>query len=261
MKVLINADFKALRTGKFVVANEEAGEFIFNSKDVEDLSIATLLEIGKANKIKVKKGKKGDVVDTLVEGIEELELAVVSEKPISLLAEEIVAAGVEAGESDEEMQIKIVQAGAKFKQAGKLFNQAMASGGFRVTAKERKANIRTVLVEAEFQPETSEEVSKMVARLEDELNDVNASQANAGIRAYAREFEIEIPKPEKKPKGGFKIQVQNHVIENPEITKEEFAEFCEDKVKDVEQKVRTMWPAIEFAQKVGAAMVEVATAQ
>jgi len=261
MKALINANFKALRTGKFVRADESVGEFIFDDKadDENQPSVATLLEIAAANKIKAKKGKKKEVVAILAAGIKSMELPVMSERPVSELVEEIVKNGVAADHSDDQMLIAIVTAGVKFKQAGKLFNNAMTEGGYRVSAKDRKVNIRDHLVEAEFEPSSYSEITEMISSMIKDLSDVDLAQALRGIKAYAKEFELELPKPAKKAKGGFKVVVQNAVIANPSITLEEFKTLCEENKKDVERCEKTMWPNVLFAQAVVASANKIAS--
>jgi hypothetical protein len=253
MKVLINANYKALRVGQFVKADEAASEFVFDTEDCEH-SVATLLEIGAKNKIDVKKDKKEKVISILENGIIKLELPEMSERPISEVVSEIVAAGVAANKEDDEILIEIVQAGVKFKQAGKLFSQCMADGGYRVTNKERKSSIREILVSAEFEPSTYEEVTEMLESICNTVNDTSSVQALQGIRAYAKEFELEIPKPSKKAKGGFKNIVQDAVVANPDMSQEDFEALCESNKKDVEKCVARMWPNIEFVQRVVAAV-------
>ena len=261
MKALISSTFKALRTGKYVRADEESGEFIFdsNASDDDQPSVATLLEIASANEIKAKKDKKKNVVAVLAEGIKGMKLPVMSERPVSDVVAEIVKEGVANDQSDDEMLIAIVQAGVKFKQAGKLFNNAMTEGGYRVSAKDRKDNIRNHLVEAEFEPSEYSEVSEMITALTKKLADVDLAQALRGIKAYAKEFELELPKPPKKAKGGFKVVVQNAVIANPALTLEEFKTICEDNKRDVERCEKTMWPNVLFAQAVVASAEKIAS--
>ena len=153
MKVLISNNFKALRQGEFVSANADVGEFIFDSENCEDMAIATLLEISSGNDLSVKKAKKSIVVENLTTQLKSLELQEMNEITDSQKVAEIVAAGVEAGSDDEVMLLEIIQAGIKFKVAGKLFAQAMQAGGYRITSKDRKAQGREILVDAEFTPE------------------------------------------------------------------------------------------------------------
>jgi hypothetical protein len=263
MKFLITSAFVALRSGQYVKADESAQEFILDTENC-DLAVSTLLEIAAANNIEAKKGKKDKVVETLEAGLLELEIPEMNSKPESDIVKEIVQNGVDNELSDDEMLIAIVLAKIPFKKAGKLFNQAMIDGGFLISAKDRKAEIKEILVAAEFHPEEYSEVSSMLLRITegvkaDEENDVEelkaiadttTSQAMKSIREFAKEFEFVLPKPEKAVKGGFKAIVQNAVVKNPAMTKAEFLELCDSKKKDQERCLKTIWPTIVWAQNV-----------
>jgi len=94
----------------------------------------------------------------------------------------------------------------------------------------------------------------MLEKLSDEVSDTSTAQALKAVKAYAKEFSIEIPKPAKKAKGGFKTVVQNAVVANPDMSQEDFQALCESNKKDVEKCVARMWPNIEFVQRVVAAV-------
>ena len=64
-KVLINQNFKALRVGSFVEANESDGEFIL-TRDPQELPLGTLMEISKANKLNIKRESKEKVCEKFV---------------------------------------------------------------------------------------------------------------------------------------------------------------------------------------------------
>ena len=142
---------------------------------------------------------------------------------------EIVAKGVEAGHDDDTMLIEIVQAGIKFKAAGKLFNQAMTEGGYRITAKDRKEKGRAILVDAEFAPENYDELQAMIERISEEVDDTTASQASSICKNYAKEFEIELPKAPKKSTGGIKAEIMEFLFKSPNATHEELFDFIESK--------------------------------
>ena len=221
MKVLISNNFKALRQGEFVSANADVGEFIFDSENCEDMAIATLLEISSGNDLSVKKAKKSIVVENLTTQLKSLELQEMNEITDSQKVAEIVAAGVEAGSDDEVMLLEIIQAGIKFKVAGKLFAQAMQAGGYRITSKARKEQGRAILVDAEFTPESYEALQAMIEQITDEVDDTTTSQAHAICKAYAKEFEIELPKPAKKASGGIKSKITSWIVANPTASVED----------------------------------------
>lgn len=260
MKILINANFKALRTGDFVVADTEAGEFLFDSETAaEEFTAALLSDIADANKVKVgSKDNKDAIVEKIITNPKILELPVMSEKTDSQKVAEIVAAGVEAGKDDDSILIEIVQSGIKFKVAGKLFNKAMQEGGYRITTKERKAQCREILVEAEFAPETYDEVEEMLERMIGEVNDTTTSQAFSIMKSYAKEFEIELPKPAKKPKGTIKTRAMAFIAANLDAGEEQFSAWIEEQgKKDPKGRMlKTMVELSEFAKDCVAAAAE-----
>ena len=253
MKVLISNNYKALRVGQYVKADDSVGEFVFDSENCFH-SVATLLEICSTNKIKAKKDKKEKVISILEAGIIKLELPQMSERPLSEVVAEIVEAGFAAGKEDDDIKIEIVQAGVPFKLANKLFTEVVTQKGFRISVADRKVAVREILIANDFEPSTYEEVTAMLEKLSDEVSDTSTAQALKAVKAYAKEFSIEIPKPAKKAKGGFKTVVQNAVVANPDMSQEEFISLCEEAGKDAEKLVASMWPNIEFVHRVVASV-------
>ena len=254
MKILINKNFKALRVGKFVTASEDAGEFIFDSKLEDQWPVATILEIGKANGISLKKGKKSEVIEILINHIKTLELPQMNEKTDSQKVKEIVEDGIKSGKSDDDMLIEIVQSGIKFKAAGRMFKEAMETGGYRITAKVRKEQCREMLVNEEFTPKNYEQVQEMMEKLSNEINDTTTSQAYSAIKSYAKEFEIELPKPDKKSTGGLRSKVFSWIVSNPTSTKEDMKAFITEQgdytAERVEKYVRSYTPTLEVANQI-----------
>ena len=259
MKTLINGSFKAVRTGEFVEASVEAEEFIFDSETC-DLPVATLLEIGSANGIKLAKEKKELVAENLNTHLKTLGLPTMNDKTDTQKVAEIVAAGVAAEKTDDDMLIEIVQAGIKFKAAGKLFNQAMTEGGYRITSKNRKEECRAILVDAEFAPESYEDLQAMIERLTKEVADTATSQAFAIIRSYAKEFELELPKPPKKAAGGIRTKVFDWIVENPSATRADMSNFISTQGDLTDERIETyaksyastLEVANKIAEKLGA---------
>lgn len=232
MKFLISENFKALRSGEYVTASEDDGEFILDSNEAEAYTIATLNEISLANGFKASKEKRNIVLEKLTQNLLNLGLPTMNDKTDTQKVAEIVAAGVEAGKTDDEMLIEILSSGIKFKAAGKLFNAAMTEGGYRITAKKRKEECRAILVEAEFQPETYEELEKMLEHLSQNVADTETNQAYSIVRAYAKEFEIELPKPVKAPKGGLLQRALEWMVANPEGSDDDLAAWIEEQGKE-----------------------------
>ena len=258
MKFLINDSFKALRSGEFVVADSSVDEFIFDSENTDDLSVAAMIEIASANGATLGKGKKDKTVKALEVILTNLELPEMNDKTDSQKVEEIVAAGVEAEKDDDTMLIEIVQSGVKFKHANKLFAKAMEAGGFRITSKARKAEARDILVEAEFTPADYDAVTAMCEVLCEAVNDTTTSQAFAIIKSYCKEFEIELPKPVKvkKASGGLRAKVFAWIVENPQSDKDGMEQFIKDQDVAEDRVVKYLnsyLPTLEVANKLTAA--------
>jgi len=260
MKTLINADFKAIRTGDFVTADGSCGEFIFDNNATKLLSVALMLDIGKSNNIPLRKEKAIDVAEKLASGISNLELPTMDKQTDSEIVKDIVVAGHAAEKSDDDMLLEIMQAGVKFKVAGKLFNKAMQDGGFKITATARKDNARKILVDAEFNPESYDEVSKMVEKLIAEISDTTTSQAYSCIKNYAKEMEFELPKPPKVEKGGLRNKVLDWICANPDCTKDDILTAIKelsDGKKGDDKMAERFYSFVEFGKKYVAGIAKI----
>lgn len=248
MKTLINDSFKALRTGDYVKADIDAGEFILDT-NVDDPSItkAALTEVANANDIKISGKTKAEILDSLEVGLEAMNLPEMNKMGDSEKVLEIVTAGVEADLDDDTMLIKIVQSGIKFSAANKMFKAAMETGGFRTAMSKVKELAREILVGAEFNPESHSDVSEMVGNLVLEINGSDEKQALKAVKAYCKEFEIELPKAKKEPKGPMLERVQNWIVANPLATVTDLTKWLEDQGKN-EKLVARYSQLLEFAQ-------------
>lgn len=254
MKALINVRFEVVMKGEFVSADESRGEFIFDSESC-DPTLTILSLICQANLVSVPgKSKKKEVIAILAEHINAMEIPSMNDKTDSQKVEEIVAAGVEAGSSDEDMLIEIIQAGIKFKAAGRMFKEAMETGGYRITAKLRKEQCRDILVECEFSPADHDAVMAMIDSLVGKVADTTTSQAHAVIRSYAKEFEIELPAPVKKASGGLRAKVFAWIVGNPTANKDDLESFINTQgdYNDTQfgKHVKTYFPTLEVANAV-----------
>jgi hypothetical protein len=254
---LINKEFKAVRVGQYVTAAEDAGEFIFNSEAC-DISNATLQEIAKKNKIQVNKGAtKDELIAALVPGIAALNLPQQNEKPDSLIVKEIVQAGLEKDLEDEDMIVQIIEAGIKYKNAVKLFQNAVIELGARISNKDRKEKAYKILKDEEFAPTTFEEVSAMAERLAEEIPDTELSKAIGVIKGYCKENEIEYPKPEKGKGvvGGFKGKFIAFIMNDPDASDEAIKKFVKDNGKE-DRAAERLLRTLAFAKKYHEAKVK-----
>lgn len=264
-RVLINDDFKAIRHGQYVEATAE-GEFILDAENPDDApAVATLQEVATKNKIKVKGKKKEEVLEQLFEGFATIKnLPSMDEKPDTLIVKEIVDAGHEAGDSEEDMLIAIMTNKDRkipYKRAMSLFNKALAEGGYKISNKQRADEVNAIL-EAEgedgFDPEGEySAVEDIVRTIIKTVSDTNSAQATRLVRRYCKDNEIEFPKPPKRAAGGLRLKAQNFMLENVDATKEEFAAFVNSQVKKAkdEKAIDRMWSAVAFAKKFAKAYV------
>lgn len=255
MLVLISKTFKAKFQGELVAGHckEKRGEFILDTNDEKQFEFAVLNEIAQANGIKIKKGKKKDVLQTLEAGLLNLNLKEINTMSDTDKVKEIVEAGIKAGKSDEEMVIEIIQTGIAFGAAGRMFKKAVQEGGYRLTNKEREENVMNHLANAEFEPTDYDQVKAMAEELEKSIKDTDSVRAMRLIKKYCKVNEIEFPKKPKKPKGGFLAMFKQFVISNPAVSVEELHSWIEENTKTEERadsfkKKYTPW--LEFAQSV-----------
>lgn len=252
MLYLFKNNLKAYRKGQFVEANESAGEFIYD--DIEDgVNTATLHGIAEANNIKLpSKGKKADLVEALAVGLSTLDIPEVNEMTDSQKVREIVEAGHKADKSDDAMLVEIVNAGVSFKSAAKLFKSTMEELGYRVTSKDRAESCRKVLADADFKPETYDDVNKMAEKIANDVADTSEKQAVAAIRKYCKEMEITIPKAPKKAKsatGGYKAKAYAWMVENPLETTDAFCDYMIKTLEKKESIAKRMVPAFEAVRE------------
>lgn len=241
-KYLIGNNFKALRTGEFVQASHEDGEFIYDTdqNETDQLAVATLIEVAEANGLKISsKAKKADVIEQLSAHLSTLKLPEVNKMTDTQIVEKVIEAGVAAGKSDDDMLLEIVNEGVSFKSATKLFKSVMEEKGYRVNAKERAEKIEAILKGEDFAPETADEVKEMVDRIVSEVPDTSDKQALAAIRKYAKANEIELPKVKKgggsggAGTSGINKKVGEFLLENRDADEAAVQEFIKSIKEDV----------------------------
>lgn len=228
-KYLISEDYVAIRKGAFVEASEDAGEFLLDEDT--NLALATLQEIAEANDLEIsKKLKKDEYVDALLDGLAELDIPSQNKPTESQIVASLVAEGVDAGLSDDEILIKIVTGGVSFKRATRLFKQAMESQGLRISPKDRKEQAIELMTGEDFNPETWGEVEAMAARLSEEIKDTNEKQAIAAIRSYCKSNSIAMPARAKGQRGavGFKKKAFDWMVANPNASNDDLVAFLEE---------------------------------
>lgn len=260
MRVLLTQDNKAIRIGQFVTASEDAKEFILDTKSDDLPTVPSLYDIVDANGLEVAKNlTKPVLIEQLEKGITDMGLDEQNEMTQEQKVDEIVAAGNEHDQSDDEMLILIVQSGIGFKAAGRLFKSAMEKGGYRVSASNRKDAVLDILNKAEFAPENRDELTDMIEHIVKEVNDTNSGQALKIIKAYAKDLELELPKVPKIPKGGLAQRFDDWFVSNIGATDENIQEWFKEQGKDAKatQTYMFRWHrAINLARAIASKAIE-----
>lgn len=267
MKYLISKNFKIVRKGTHVTADESRGEWIYDT-DVDKLEAGQLQELAESNKLKPVGKKASKYRKSLHEAMETMENVAEQNGPTQTeIVDKIVQEGHAAGKTEDDMLIQIVQAGISFRRAGKMFKETIERLGLRTSVKDVKELAQKLLAELDFKPTTYAEFEKAVdVVLEKSPEGAERGQAVAAVKAYAKSKEIELPKRPKGQRGaiGFKGDAFKWILDNPNATEADLTAYLNSKGKDPEKVLKRFVPVMElckkFATKHGAAFQEQAQA-
>ena len=255
MKYLINNNFKIMRKGSHVVANENVGEFIYDDER-QDLSLGQLKEIAEANKLQCVGKKQSQYQQSLNEALKMVDVAEQNGPTETEKVEQIVSEGFAAGHDDDTIMIAIVQAGISFRRASRMFKDAVEKLGLRTSVKDVKEVARKLLAEMEFNPQSFAEVKEVADKLVSEVEGATHGQAMVAIKAYAKENEIALPKREKGEKkagrepgaSGFKRKLFNWILNNPNGTVDQLKEYIVENERDGEKLAKRFAPIMQLCK-------------
>lgn len=252
-RYLINRDLKALRQGQFAKADSSVSEFILDTDSKDVPNMAVLRGIADAHGFAIKETKPVQFLAELEQNLQSIKLPMVNKMSDTDIIDKIVTAGHKAGKTDDDMLIEIVKAGVPFKNAGKGFKEAMERLGFRITTKDRQAEIDKILSENKFSAESYDEVKKAMEHIVKKVANTTDKQAISAIRKYAKANGIEIPKAERKERGagGFKTRMYKWIQENPTATDAKFQKYLESEERSagVVKKVLPLMAMVRAAVK------------
>jgi len=143
---------------------------------------------------------------------------------------DIVTAGFDNEKSDDEILRELFETGIPFNELRTIFNEVVKSQGLRLSASERKEKTAEIL--EGWNPETSEEVSEKAVSLASTLK-LTEPKGLTAIRAWAKANDIELPKPERKPKvpklgfGGHIRTLLDFLKENRQASRDDVNAYCE----------------------------------
>lgn len=276
MKYLIAGDRTLLRKGKFVKADEESGELIYDDETAEHDSLLTvdvLKAIAKANGISVGKANRDGIIAILTENLPKIENIPEQNKmsQSDIIKEIVTAKGAERKPGDDadafEVEVfteciqRLNKEGITFKikQLGNLVKKEIQEQGLVVTNAQRKEQIAAILTEAEFKPETWDDVEAMIDRLVKEADDTDRKQALSAIRRYVKANEdMEMPKRTgKASKQSFRDRAIDYMIANSPVSEAEMLVWVVDeggkKPDDAEKIVNRLTSLRETIDKAYAA--------
>jgi len=244
MKYLLSAEFKVMRRGEFVEADTSVGEFIYDTEG-EAVSNGVAHEIADNNALTVsKKLKKEDYINALNEELSKMEVSEQNTPTESQRVLQIVKDGYDAGKNDDAILIEIVTAGISFKKAAKLFKQSVESLGLRVSTKDVVTQANEILAAIDFAPTTQADVDAAVAAITSKVEKVEAKQALAAIRKYAKTNEITLPEKPKGQRGataghGFRNKAFDWIKANPEAKEADFVAWvaAEGKPEPIQKRL------------------------
>lgn len=252
MKYLINSNFKVTRKGSHITASADAGEWIYDTEQTEQVTAAQLQEIAKANKLKAVGKKKSEYIQSLNEEIEKMSTVPEQNGPTQTeIVDEIVRDGFAAGLADDDMMIKIISAGVGFKRAAKMFKDSVERQGLRTSTQDVKKTAAELLAELDFKPASYDEVEAAVEKIMKKVEGAQRGQAMVAIKAYAKENEVVLPKREKGKRGavGFRGQFYDWVLANPTAGEDELVAFLNKEGKDPEKLVKRFLPILQLCQR------------
>lgn len=147
--------------------------------------------------------------------------------PITDEIREAFDAAIAAGKDNDMVKIDLIVAGAKFKQATKIYNELMVEAGLSVSKEEKDEILANACAEVNL--DTEDGFNTAVSAVNTAIESTNEKGAAAMVRAYARKHEMECYKKPKSEGSGtrttFLGDYYNALIENPKMTEEEAHEF------------------------------------
>jgi len=131
---------------------------------------------------------------------------------------------IEQGLPEDEVKLKMISAGATFKNVARLFNKYSIDAGLTISAADRKTAVANCLSDMVFDTEESFEAA--VAAVVESVANTNEKSAASLVRAFAKKAELDCFKKAKgtgtgSGRSGFASGFYRYLIANPSCTKEE----------------------------------------
>ncbi len=166
-----------------------------------------------------------------------------------------------AGQTDEQMLVKLINEGFQAKKSFRLIKSVLEDLGVRMSAKDRFTLVSEILMKNAFAPTEYSEVRDVCVFLASELEATDEKQAMRAVKKYAKENKIELP---KRPKGmgprsggnSFRARSIKWMLENANETSEAYSKWLTGEKKSqgqINYLVRNFEVAKEIAAVLNAA--------
>lgn len=235
MRAIFNEDFKVVSFDPNAVADETRLEFVYDSQ--QNPSKATCLGIARALRIR---GNFAMGLRTLIQSID-AKLSIISNEEMKMKSanqavQDLVAAGNEAGKTEDEIIIDIVKSGVNYRDAISSYDRACIELGLKVKPlkpAERSEEVRKLLAKKKFKaPKDFDGVIETINWLLEkfEAGSVTASGLMTSLQKYCRDNEIELPKKpkEKKERISAATKITNWILDNLDADDKAFTKWAEE---------------------------------
>lgn len=138
------------------------------------------------------------------------------------LIREAFDAAQEAGQSEDDVKLSLIQAGATFKNVTRLYNQYMIDSGLAMSKEDKAEALDSTLDGATL--DTEEGFTEAVAQVVLEVTGATDKSAAAMVRAWAKKNEVEFykrPKGTGASKSGFASEFYAFLKGNPTMSEDE----------------------------------------
>ena len=178
---------------------------------------------------------------------------VTESKPIA--SQEIINAFVsgmnDESKEDDDVKLAMIQAGAKFKNVARIFNELKIEYGFDLSKEAKEVLVNSACEGQDLS--TEDGFNAAVGYITENEDKFNERQAGALVRGYAKKQGVEFykkPKPEST-RISFVKDFYSALYENPQMSEEEVHQYIVEhgsestlKIEGGYQKIRTLVNAI-----------------
>ena len=158
------------------------------------------------------------------EEVDELEVAI----------NEAFEAAIQSGKTEDDVKLAMIGAGATFKNVTRLYNAFMIDAGLAISKADRDLAIAGIVGDPALLIE-EEHFDSCVAQIVEQIKGATERAAGAMLRSYAKANGAECFKKTKEATGarqsGFRANVYNLFIQNPDLTEAELDRFANEEAE------------------------------